>query len=277
MRLKRLLYRYNGVTAGEKLYLHLRSEFVDSPVWEGTREALEATGRFLEFVDLFQQIAAVNLAGRLIVAGSSFAERNPMADPLFEQGYKDFIRDTIGETGERFNRVYRLAEQAVVAAGRPASNGALNRFERWAQRNHPHCYMCRASLDFTRTHDRFTYTCEHIWPRRYGGDSIEENFLPSCADCNWRIKQDFASWSQVNVQAILLGIGPSVKSLKGINNVYNFAMHCRAAQRYAALHNKTLKEAYVDIGPWTDVRALTQHDAGDFFNLINHDPQIILD
>jgi hypothetical protein len=277
MRLKRLLYRYNGVTAGERLYLYLRTEFIDSPVWEGTRDVLEVTGRYLEFVDLFQQIAAVNLAGRLVVAGVSFSNRNPVSDPLFEQAFKDFIRDTIGVTGDRFNRVYRLAEQAVAAAGQSASQGLQNRFRRWAERNHPYCYMCRAALDFAGTDQRFAYTCEHIWPQMYGGDSVEDNFLPSCGDCNWRIKQDLAGWSQVNVQAILLGVGPSIKSLKGINNIYRFAMHHRAAQRYAAMHKKTLKEAFVDIGPWTDVRVLTQHDAGDFFNLASHDPNLVLE
>jgi hypothetical protein len=29
--------------------------------------------------------------------------------------------------------------------------------------------------------------------------------------------------------------------------------------------------AFIEIGPWTEVRIVTQHDAGDFFNLENHD------
>ncbi len=274
MRLKRLLYRYDGVTAGEKLYLHIRSEFIDTHAWQEPQEMLQVTGRALEFIDLFQQIAAVNLTGRLVVAGSSFADRNPVSDPLFEQGYLDFIRDTLGETSERADRVYRLAEQAVIAARRSASNGLLNRFEKWAQRHHSHCYMCRTDLDFTRQHQRSAYTCEHVWPRMYGGDSVEDNFLPCCMDCNSRIKRDFASWSQVNVQALILGIGPKPDNLKEIDNIFKFAMHTRAAQMYAALHRKTLKAAFIDIGPWTDVRIVTQHDAGDFFNLENHDQEV---
>ena len=274
MRLKRLAYRYDGVTAGEKLYLYLRSEFIDTESWEGAREALGATGRALEFLDFFQQIAAVNLTGRLVVAGSSFADQNPVSDPLFQQAYTEFIRDTIGEMGERSNRVYRLAEQAVLAARQSASDGILNRFERWAQRHHPRCYMCRAELDFSRQHRFFTYTCEHVWPRMYGGDSMEDNFLPCCADCNSRIKRDLASWSQVNVQALILGIGPKPSNLREIDNVYKFAMHYRAAQLYAALHRKTLKKAFIELGPWTDVRIVTQHDAGDFFNLENHDQEV---
>lgn len=274
MRLGRLLYQYTCATAGERLYLHLRTEFIDSDAWQDVRESLSATGRSLEFIDLFQQIAAVNLAGRLVVAGNSFADRHPVGDLQFQQVFTDFVRETIGESGERANRVYRLAEQAVIAARRGPTTGQLNRFERWAERNHPLCYMCRAELDFTRQDPRATYTCEHVWPRMYGGDSTEENFLPACADCNSRIKSDLAGWAQVNVQALILGVSPSAGSLRAVNNVYNFALHYRVAQRYAAANRRTLKQAFLEIGPWTDIRVLTQHDTADFFNLGNHDPQV---
>lgn len=231
MRLKRLLYRYDGVTAGEKLYLYLRSEFIDdTEAWAEPRETLEATGRALELVDLFQQIAAVNLTGRFVVAGSSFADRNAVSDPLFQQAFQEFIEDTIGTTGERVDRVYRLAEQAVIAARRPASDGLLNRFEKWALRHHPHSYICRAALDFTRAHPHFTYTCEHVWPRMYGGDSVEDNFLPCCQDCNSRIKRDFASWSLINVQALILGVAPRPDNLREIDNVYKFGRDPRSDQ-----------------------------------------------
>ena len=277
VRLKRLKYQYKCVTAGEKLYLYLRSEFIDSEGWEEVGVALEPTGRSLELVDLFQQIAAVNLTGRLVVAGSSFADRDPVSDPLFRQAFEDFAKDTLGESGERFDRVYRLAEQAVVVARRPPTQAQLDRFERWAQRNHPHCYMCAAELDFTRARPQFTYTCEHVWPRMYGGDSIDDNFLPCCADCNSRVKRDLATWSQVNVQSLILGVGLKPEKLQKIDNVYNFAMHHRVAQRYAAVHNRTLKRAFIEVGPWTDVRVLIQHDACDFFNLGNHDRELVLD
>lgn len=277
MRLKKLRYHYNCVTAGEKLCLYLRSEFIDSRAWEGVGLALEATGRSLELVDLFQQIAAVNLTGRLVVAGNSFADRDPISDPLFRQAYEDFIQDTIGESGERFDRVYRLSEQAVVAARRPPTQALRDKFERWARRNHPRCYMCNCELDFSGVHPYFKCTCEHVWPQMYGGDSIEDNFLPCCADCNSRVKDHLATWSQVNVQSLILGVGHAPEKLQKINNVYNFAMHHRIAQRYAAVHNKTLKDAFVEVGPWEDIRALIQHDACDFFNLGNHDPLLVLD
>jgi hypothetical protein len=37
------------------------------------------------------------------------------------------------------------------------------------------------------------------------------------------------------------------------------------------LHNNALKKAFVELGPWTDVRIVAPHDAADFFNLENHD------
>lgn len=277
MRLKSLRYHYNCVTAGEKLYLYLRSEYIDSQAWEAVGLALEPTGRSLELVDLFQQVAAINLTGRLVVAGSSFADRDPVNDPLFRQAFEDFIKDTIGESGERFDRVYRLSEQAVVAARRSATPAQEDKFEKWARRNHTHCYMCNCDLDFSRSHPFFGYTCDHVWPRMYGGDSVDENFLPCCAHCNSRVKRELATWSQVNVQSLILGVGVTTEKLQKIENVYNFALHHRIVQRYAAVHNRTLKKAFIEVGPWEDVRALLQHDACDFFNLGNHDSQLILD
>src|SRR5260370_24681573 len=119
---KGLLYRDDAVTAGEKLYVCLRCEVIDAETWEGTRESLEATGRAVELIDLFQQIAAVNLTGRLVVAGSSFADRNPRSDPLFQQAYTAFIQDTIGEAGEGIHpRLPPAHENAPAPRPAPAA------------------------------------------------------------------------------------------------------------------------------------------------------------
>jgi hypothetical protein len=34
-----------------------------------------------------------------------------------------------------------------------------------------------------------------------------------------------------------------------------------------------MKQAFLEIGPWTDVRMLDTDDVADFFNLENHDLQ----
>ena len=52
--------------------------------------------------------------------------------------------------------------------------------------------MCGSSLDFVNDNDN-AFTCEHIWPRSYGGDSIEENLLPSCKSCNSNKKKNFVN------------------------------------------------------------------------------------
>ena len=228
-------------------------------------------------MDLFQQVAAVHLTGRLVVAGASFADLHDMSDLQFTQNYSEFIKGTTGESGERFKKLYRLAETAVRACRRHPSHGQLKSFEAWARKRYPRCFMCDAALDFAVHGTRASFTCEHIWPRMYGGDSIEENFLPSCYDCNCRIKKDLATWAGVGVQSLILGIQPSARSLEGIDNVYNFALHYRAAQRYASKYNTTLKEAFVKVGPWTSVYVWRPDDAADFFNLANHDPNLDLE
>jgi hypothetical protein len=276
MRIKEIFHRYPCATAGERLYIFIRSELISARAWFDLQDVLEFTGRHTELVDLFQQVAAVHLTGRLVVAGASFAEIHDMSDLQFRQNYTEFIRDTTGETGERSGKLYRLAEAAVRACRRAPSHGQLRNFEAWAQRRHPRCFMCDVALDFAVQGTRASFTCEHIWPRMYGGDSIEENFLPSCYDCNCRIKKDLASWAAVGVQSLILGIRPSARSLESIDNVYNFALHYRAAQRYASKNNASLKEAFLQVGPWTSVRVWRPDDVADFFNLANHDPDLDL-
>ena len=277
MRFREILHSYPCKTAGETLYLYIRSELVGTHTWLDLEQTLQVTGRWIELVDLFQQVAAVHLAGRLVVAGASFAEAHSMSDPQFRQRYAEFIKDTTGESGERYERLYRLAEAATRASRQQVSHGQLKSFAAWARRNHAHCFMCNVDLDFRTRDDRASFTCEHIWPRMYGGDSILENFLPSCYDCNCRVKRDFATWAGVGVQSLILGIRPSARSLEAVDNVYNYALHCRAAQRCASQYKLSLKEAFLRVGPWTpQIRVLRFDDTADFFNLANHDSELAL-
>ncbi len=163
MRFREILHRYPCETAGERLYVYIRSELVGSHTWSDLQEALEMTGRHTELVDLFQQIAAVHLTGRIVVAGTSLADVHGMSDPQFSRNYSEFIKDTTGESGERSAKLYRLAESAVRSARRGPSHGQLRSFEAWARRRHPRCFMCDVTLDFSVQGDRASFsTCSKI-------------------------------------------------------------------------------------------------------------------
>jgi hypothetical protein len=75
------------------------------------------------------------------------------------------------------------------------------------------------------------------------------------------------------VQSLQLGLSPTEQRLREIEGSYKFSLHYRAAQRVAIEKRITMKQAFLEIGPWTDVRMLDTDDVADFFNLENHDLQ----
>jgi hypothetical protein len=75
------------------------------------------------------------------------------------------------------------------------------------------------------------------------------------------------------VQSLLLGIAPGDERLQAIEGSYKFSLHYRAAQKLAIEKRISMKEAFLEIGPWTDVRVRNSDDVADFFNLENHEIQ----
>ncbi len=130
------------------------------------------------------------------------------------------------------------------------------------------CYCCGDTLwspDFeTPLRD---ISLDHVWPRTLGGVSTAENLLPICPPCNGA-KEDRASWSVFGAvfdHALSERGGPDQERLLGL------ALHRRAAGEMANAHYLTLKEAFVKLGPRTDVELIDEADDRHFFNFRAHD------
>jgi hypothetical protein len=205
-----------------------------------------------------------------VAAGQSISDQWHPSEPTFRKVFTDHLRDTIGIPGHAVDEFYRFSHRAVLAAIAPVPKSTEKRVRAWAASSHPYCYICGTNLDFDSTGEINCYTLEHIWPRAYGGDSIEENFLPACESCNSKKKRHFATWVMPAVQSLLLGISPSSQRLEEIEGSYKFSLHYRAAQQLAIDKRLTMKNAFLEIGPWTDVRLRDNDDVADFFNLANH-------
>jgi hypothetical protein len=262
-----------GVTAGERLCNFVNHKLLAGPVWNALEGHLDSTGRAIHLVSFYRQIAAVTLTGRIVAAGRSANDLYPHGDPLFRKLFTEHLRDTVGIPREIFDELYRASVRAVEAAISPIPGSVEKRMRAWAELRHPCCYMCGSSLDFQNSDPVKGYTCEHIWPRSYGGDSIEDNFLPACNSCNSKKKQNFATWAMPAVQSLLRGLAPEGQTLAEVEGTYKFALHYRAAQNLAVKRRSTMKEAFLTIGPWTDIRVLDVDDVADFFNLENHSIQ----
>jgi hypothetical protein len=263
-----------GVTAGEQLCNFLNHRLLKSDVWGDLEEILAVTGRSAHLVLFFRELAAVTLTGRIVTAGQALSGSfETLDDPGFRKVFTEHLRDVVGIPARLLDELFRRSLRAVAAAVAKTPASIARNMRAWATLHHPHCYICGTDLNFDAHELINTYTLEHIWPRAYGGDSVEENLLPACDSCNSKKKRHFATWVMPAVQSLQLGLSPTEQRLREIEGSYKFSLHYRAAQRVAIEKRITMKKAFLEIGPWTDVRMLDTDDVADFFNLANHDLQ----
>ncbi len=262
-----------GITAGEQLCKFVNQRFLKSPVWAELEGILAVTGRSEDLIAFYRQLAAVTLTGRVVTAGRSLSKNleDGLSDPGGRKIFTQYLRDTLGIPSRHLDELFRYGERAVLASLEKTAPSLESRMRSWALLRHPRCYICGTGLDFEGNGPlEFSYTLEHIWPRNYGGNSVADNFLPACHSCNNKKKKNFATWVMPSVQSLLLGISPKDQRLQEIDGTYKFSLHYRAAQRVATEGRISLKDAFLKIGPWTDVRIRDVDDVADFFNLENH-------
>lgn len=261
-----------GATDGEKLCALIRRKFVSRAQWPTLASEIRFTAVETDWSLCFQQMIAVNVTGRIVAGGQSFAEEFGFSDPQFELSLRQFIRDTLLIPRENLDELLRFAIRATRAARQHLSPGQANELSEWAAKHHAHCYICGQILKFERASPAYNdYTADHIWPRNYGGNSEPENILPACSHCNHSKKQGFATWAMTSFQSVNLGLNPSDNAFTcGVAGEHRFALHYKAAQRVAEENRWSLKQAFRAIGPWTNLRLIDAHDVGHFFNLRIH-------
>jgi hypothetical protein len=91
--------------------------------------------------------------------------------------------------------------EALKHAGRVAleAKGANAAVERNVLRVGQHCYLCGTELA-SRKGQRNSATLDHIWPLSLAGESLEDNLLAACADCNQK-KAHAVTWAWGPVQS----------------------------------------------------------------------------
>jgi 5-methylcytosine-specific restriction endonuclease McrA len=270
--------KYQFVTDGERLAYALDTSLLTEIPWERLSIALLVTGRGNELAEFFQEITVVNLACRIVRAGSSLLKERDgrlarsTEDSTFVREYREFLRERLVVPHSKVDRLLRMAVRAVNASNESISETQRRHLKRHAQRVDRKCYMCGTDLDFDEEDEHRKFELEHVWPRSFGGNSDDDNLLPVCGACN-RKKEDYATWGMVAAQSLILGLSPSDNERRTVSGVHRFALHYLAARRLLLRHpNRTLKWAFTRLGPWTDVRATDASDLGDFFNLENHNP-----
>lgn len=130
-----------------------------------------------------------------------------------------------------------------------------------------HCYCCGDLLwspEFeTPLRD---IALDHVWPRTLGGVSAVENLLPICSPCNGA-KEDRASWS---VFGAVFDHAISERGGRDQERLLGLALHRRAAGELAVAEHLTLKDAFLRLGPRTDLELIDNADDRHFYNFRAH-------
>lgn len=108
---------------------------------------------------------------------------------------------------------------------------------------------------------------DHVWPRTMGGVSTADNLLPICEPCNGA-KEDRASWG---VYGVVYDHAQFERGSLDDERLLGLALHRRVAGTLATKEHLTLKEAFMKLGPRTDVELIDDAADRHIFNFRAHD------
>jgi hypothetical protein len=259
------MHRYSPSTAGERLCHYIHAQLDDERAWRCLQVALRPVGSPDRLTAYYRHHAALFLCCKLISAGKSVTELNIGNIDLLATIVEGFPWNHLNSG----NRLLRLLSSAVQNSNRPISSGTAKELRAVARLQHQHCYICGITLDFNDSSSRSFYTAEHLWPSSYGGDSVLENLLPACNDCNTK-KRNIATWVATDVHSLFVGMNPDRNHLAHLSFAHRYAIFNRAAFSIAIEQQISLKNAFRKMGPWTEPRVTDGDLVADMFNLSTH-------
>jgi len=250
-------------TNGQYLARYLLDHYLDGrgPRWSGLGSALLASNRGDAWVEAFQEMVSLQLARRLISAGTRLIGRHGL--PAAEAEIKQAIIDTMVMHYTSAAEVYERLLPAVHSARGAISDSLRRRVAALARREMPYCYLCGVEVEFS-SGGRQGFTLDHVWPQAYGGNSDFENLLGACRSCN-EAKSSEPSWAMYPIQSYVAGF--EVHDLEDMPKVMRFAVQARAAKRLAQQEGRSLRDAYVRLGRPSRPVVLSEATAVDLFNL----------
>lgn len=247
----------NPKTAGERLFLLIRGDVLDSlgnkqANWMNFGQLIEMTGGGGDFTDYLRGAISAFAMRRLLRFWASEIDLTPNEANHVRRVSK-FVNEElfVGLDKQLTAEVARAVVAAHVVSSKEIPRGVRKLVTRDRQRLH--CYLCNQPLDPDAIEGTEEFlTLEHLWPSSIGGDSIEENLLPACHECQG-ISKDTISWEWVNVHNYVLPPLPSAEALKrGVGPRVRYARHYLEAIRLCDAERLTLKESFLKLGPMND-------------------------
>lgn len=259
-------------TNGERLFILLRDQMLEASGrghvrWSNLASLFEQASGRSEFGEYLRGAAAVHVMRRLLRFWEAERKLTPQESQYVVKviGYiREEVLTALGE--EATSRLARAVIAAETSCRQSISPGLRTRILKGS--GQMQCYLCRAPLSATAREEQTDFlTLEHLWPQSMGGDSTEDNLLPSCRRCQDTTK-DTLSWEWLNVHNIVLPVKPSPEAIASVSRRTHFARYYLAAMRLADDRGFSLKEAFNTLGPMRQpiIAAITGHPV-TFFDL----------
>lgn len=251
-------------TNGEYLTQYLRDHHLggqESRHWRGVGEALLATARAEEWIEALREMASLQLARRLVKAGSVLLSRHGL--DAADREIKQMIVDTMVLHYTAAGDVYERLMPAVSSSLRRVSNPTRKELASYSRREMPFCYLCGVEMDFA-SDDHLAFTIDHVWPQAYGGDSDLDNLLGACRSCNG-YKADTPSWAMYPIQSLVAGF--QISDTEDLPKSIRFAVQARTASMVAREEAMSLRDAYIHLGRPSALAVKDLSTSVDVFNL----------
>lgn len=183
------------MTSGEELFLMLRDWVSSSILLQGRQGApLEYLLSESGFVTFSHLVASSEIFRRCVrTASIQYTQESTAAAKSFGKT----LRRELGVSGHLTdNAVFceTVKRVAAIVVDRRRSSVVEKAI---MEEEPPYCFWCDIKSDKS-PHGR--QTIEHIWPLSLGGETISENLLLACANCNSK-RSDMFSWALGPVQS----------------------------------------------------------------------------
>ena len=241
------------VTSGERLYLLIRDEVLDltgegAVRWKNIGVLFEDLSGNISFLAYIKGAAAIHATRRLLRFWHD-ERTGVLNESQYVRRVSAFVRqEMFPSIGEELSRkVARAVIEAENACDRSIKYSC--RAAVLKERKRHACYLCDRTLDpKAQQNDDGFLTLEHVWPASMGGDSVEENLLPACKQCQHHT-QDALSWEWPNIHNLVWPANLTEQTLDSIPRKVRYARHYLEALRLASKERLSLKQAFLRLGP----------------------------
>lgn len=263
-------------TAGERLYqrllAHGMKDLRSSRL--GEQKFVRLTGRGAPF-GTYLEGSTIAFAFKRIMKASHGIFRDKTVDraicnlrlsATLREWYGWLDKDDLGA-------LVRDALRAHDASDKPITKSIET--EIWHKRRIHKCCFCGTALtassdSIVRDVQGKKATLEHVWPSSLGGDSVPDNLVPACADCN-RVKSDLVTWEQGSVHEFIYPINFHLSDyFPRLPLAHKILLQRRAVVMLAQRDKISLKQALLRVGPYGEIKPLNADDTWDIFNTQNH-------